>query len=76
VKPGDLVKPLKSQRIGIVMEVFADLDSNNPWIRVLFTHPTETYQWCKKDGLSLVSKKEGDRNDPLLVGVSGGSGSL
>jgi len=76
VEPGDLVKSLRYKRIGIVTEVFEDLDRKNPWIRVLFTHPVETYQWCKKEGLQLISKKGGDLSDPPLIGAPSGSGSL
>jgi len=59
VEPGDLVKILRFNRMGIVIEIFDDLDKANPWVRVLFTTPEETYQWCKKEGLILVSKKKG-----------------
>ena len=77
VKPGDLVESVRYKRIGIVTEVFDELDLNNPWVRVLFTHPVETYQWCKKEGLTIISKKEGDPSlDPPLLGATGGSGSL
>ena len=57
MEPGDLVKLTKRKAIGIVTEVFGDLDPDNPWVRVLFTHPHDVYQWCKKDGLLLISKK-------------------
>ena len=76
MKPGDLVKSVRYKRIGIITEIFDDLDSLNPLVRVLFTHPVETYQWCKRAGLVLVSKKEGDQIDPLLDDARGGSGSL
>tara|TARA_R110002074_G_scaffold243281_1_gene415071 strand:- start:423 stop:614 length:192 start_codon:yes stop_codon:yes gene_type:complete len=59
VKRGDLVKAIKFKNsIGVVMELFADLDEKDPWIRVMFTHPAETYQWVKRSGLILVKKKE------------------
>jgi len=58
VKPGDLVKSLKhNNSIGIVTEVFSDLNSENPWVRVLFTHPSKTYQWVKEEGLQLIKEK-------------------
>jgi len=57
--PGDLVRLTKRNAIGIVVEVFGDLDPDHPWVRVLFTHPQNAYQWCKKDGLLLISKKGG-----------------
>jgi len=55
---GDLVKLIKVDSIGVILEVFGDLDPKNPWVRVLFTHPAETYQWCRISGLELVKKKE------------------
>jgi hypothetical protein len=58
MKPGDLVKSKKFNSMGVVVEVFDDLDPNNPWIRVLFTHPSETYQWCKLSGLELLKAKK------------------
>jgi hypothetical protein len=61
VKLGDLVKSTKSNgRIGIVMEIFDDLGERDPWIRVLFTHPQETYQWVKKSALILVPEEKED----------------
>ena len=39
MKPGDLVTDKKRMRIGIVIEIFGDLDPNNPWIRVRWTAP-------------------------------------
>jgi len=43
------------------------LGDDNPWIRVLFTHPVETYQWCKMSSLELAGPggadiKEEDQN--------------
>tara|TARA_Y100000034_G_C6735029_1_gene325890 strand:+ start:565 stop:777 length:213 start_codon:yes stop_codon:yes gene_type:complete len=70
VKPGDLVKAKKHGAMGIVTEIFADLNSDDPWIRVLFTHPSQTYQWCKMKGLEVMKRKE------ELPGGEGGSGSL
>ncbi len=63
IKPGDLVKSAKFKNsIGIVIEVFRDLDVKDPWIRVRYTHPVETYQWVKRSGLILMpEEKEGDR---------------
>jgi hypothetical protein len=54
MKQGDLVKSLKFNSMGVVVEIFSDLDPKNPWVRVLFTHPSETYQWCKLSGLELL----------------------
>ncbi len=60
MKPGDLVtlKKSKAQAIGIVTEIFEDLSEQDPWVRVLFTHPAETYQWVKMSGLVLIESKK------------------
>jgi hypothetical protein len=60
MKRGDLVRSIKFNSIGVIIEVFSDLDPKNPWVRVLFTHPKETYQWCRVNGLELVKKKNDD----------------
>ena len=54
MKPGDLVTDKKHNRIGIVTEVFGDLDPNNPWVRVRWTAPFSGSEWCKGDGLVLA----------------------
>jgi len=72
VKPGDLVQIEKHGAFGIVTEVFSDLDPQEPWVRVLFTYPSKTYQWCKKSGLRVL-KKEGEQNTPLLGDDNSGS---
>jgi hypothetical protein len=65
VKLGDLVRPVKSKdRIGIVVEIFDDLGEEDPWIRVLFTHPRETYQWVKKNGLAIVNEEKNKKENP------------
>lgn len=56
MKKGDLVRSTKFNSIGVIIEVFSDLDPKNPWVRVLFTHPKETYQWCRVNGLELIKK--------------------
>jgi len=76
VKYGDLVRSSRLNSIGVVVDIFGDLDPTNPWIKVHFTHPSQGYQWCKIETLTLVEKKGGDQNDPPLYGTSGGSGSL
>ena len=75
VKTGDLVRIYKHGAIGIVTEVFADLNPDDPWIRVLFTHPTQSYQWCKGTGLEVLKKEEGQQV-PLLDAIANESGSL
>ena len=67
MKPGDLVQSIKhNNSMGIVTEIFADLGEENPWVRVLFTRPSKTYQWVKKSGLIIVTEehKKGDPEDP------------
>ena len=59
MKTGDLVKSNRYKAIGIVVEIFDDLSTENPWVRVLFTHPRETYQWCKKNGLQICNDLSG-----------------
>lgn len=59
MKPGDLVKAKKMKiSIGIVMEIFDDLNEKNPWVRVLFTHPEKRTHWFKFDDLILVTNSE------------------
>jgi len=59
MKRGDLVSSARFKSIGVIIEIFDDLDRENPWIRVMFTYPTETYQWCRANGLHVVSRDEG-----------------
>ena len=63
VKIGDLVRVYKHGAIGVVTEIFDDLNPKDPWIRVAFTHPSHTYQWCKRSGLEVI--KERDHKGPL-----------
>jgi len=55
ILPGDLVRTKKGGRLGIVTEIFADLDPSSPWVRIRWTHPKDTYEWCKMSGLLPVS---------------------
>jgi len=59
VKPGDLVTDKKRRRMGIVIEVFGDLDPSNPWIRVRWTTPFEGSEWCKGAGLEYAADASG-----------------
>jgi hypothetical protein len=58
INVGDLVRLIKSNRMGVVIEIFGDLDPENPWVRVAFSEPKQSYQWCRGNGLRVV-KKEG-----------------
>ena len=62
MKPGDLIQTKKGKRIGIVIEIFADLDPKDPWIRVRWTHPMDTYEWCKEAGLEMAAIKDRQEN--------------
>jgi|TARA_Y100000310_G_scaffold241334_1_gene245267 rRNA processing protein Gar1 len=55
---GDLVRSKKYNSIGIIVEIFGDLDPKNPWIRVMFTQPSKIFQWCKRNDLELLNKEE------------------
>ena len=74
MKPGDLVRSERYNQIGIVIEIFDDLNKDNPWVRVLFTHPTQAYQWCKMSG--LLPPKKGENLTSPLSGAVNISGSL
>jgi len=71
MKKGDLVRVYKHGAIGLVVELFDDLDSEDPWVRVAFTHPNPTTQWVKRSGLEII--KEGGRKDPLPGAKMSGS---
>ena len=64
MKPGCLVRGLKGRRIGIVIEIFSDLDIDNPWIRVRWTYPVDTYEWCKKSGIIEVEDPHPGKGTP------------
>jgi len=75
VKVGDLVVSKRFNAMGIVVEIFDDLGKSDPWIRVLFTNPSNTYQWCKLKGLTLATEeREGDY--PPFLDAQPTSGSL
>jgi hypothetical protein len=62
MKTGDLVRSKKAKAMGVIVEIFSDLDAKNPWVRVLFTNPMETYQWCRANGLEVVSSEEEEKS--------------
>ena len=64
MKAGTLVKSKKYAAIGIVVEVFADLDPDNPWVRVLFTSEPQRHQWCRVADLKILKKSETGVNAP------------
>lgn len=68
MKKGDLVKIVKHGAIGVVTEIFDDLDPKDPWIRVVFMYPAQTYQWCRQSGLR-IAKGETQKDLPLSGAV-------
>ena len=66
MKVGDLVRWSKTDQIGIVLDIFGDLDPDDPWVRVMFQRADQqTFQWCKISNLQVI-KKEGAVSDPSL----------
>ena len=76
MRSGDLVKTGKTNAIGIVVDIFGDLNPEDPCVRVLFTHPQQTYRWCKMSSLTVVKGEEGDTMVLPLQGALTTSGSL
>ena len=74
MKPGDLVTFINGKGIGIIIDIFGDLDPDNPWVRVRWTVAGDAYQWCKYQNLKVIKKKE-DLTDPPFKDVIK-SGSL
>jgi len=74
---GDLVRWFKTNQIGIILDIFGDLDPDDPWVRVMFQKENQQiFKWCKISSLVPIKKRRG-RNRPLLIGAStSGSGSL
>ena len=72
---GDLVRWAKTNQIGVVVDMFGDLDPDNPWVQVVFHGKNQHTQWCKKDSL-VVIKKKGPFPTPSLALEFSGSGSL
>ena len=65
MKVGDLVRWSKTDQIGIALDIFGDLDPEDPWVRVVFQrNDSQAIQWSKMSCLSLVTK-EGAETDPL-----------
>jgi len=59
MKPGVLVTDKKRSRIGIVTEIFGDLDPSNPWVRVRWTAPYLGSEWCKGADLKYAKETSG-----------------
>tara|TARA_R110002020_G_scaffold400982_1_gene611275 strand:- start:6357 stop:6581 length:225 start_codon:yes stop_codon:yes gene_type:complete len=73
MQPGDLVKSKKHNAMGIVLDVFGDLDPADRWIRVLFSTLSQTQVWCKEADLELVSNKKEDQSPPFYGAYRSGS---
>jgi rRNA processing protein Gar1 len=53
---GDLVKSVKfPEKVGVVVDIFGDLDPDNPWVRIRWTSPAHSFEWCKQQGLAVLS---------------------
>ena len=77
MKVGDLVRWSKTDQIGIALDIFGDLDPEDPWVRVVFQrNDSQAFQWCKMSCLSLVKKSRGRNRPPLIGAPTSGSGSL
>jgi mannose/cellobiose epimerase-like protein (N-acyl-D-glucosamine 2-epimerase family) len=56
---GDLVRSNKfDNKVGVIVEIFGDLDPENPWVRIRWTSPNHSFEWCKQEGLEIISKKK------------------
>ncbi len=44
--------------MGCVIDIFADLDEEDPWIRIRWTMPVETWEWSKRSGLVIISENQ------------------
>jgi hypothetical protein len=61
---GDLVRWFKTNQIGIILDIFGDLNPDDPWVRVMFQKENQqTFRWCKISSLVPI-KKEGAETDP------------
>ena len=77
MKVGDLVRWSKTDQIGIVLDIFGDLDPDDPWVRVMFQKgDKQTFQWCKLSSLELIKKQKGPFPTPSYSVSISGSGSL
>jgi len=57
MKIGDLVQSNKlDKKVGVIVDIFGDLNPNDPWVRVRWTSPEAAFEWCKINGLSLLSQ--------------------
>ncbi len=58
IGPGDLVKDKRGGRLGIIVEIFGDLNPKDAWVRVRWTTPYNSYEWCKQSGLILINNQD------------------
>lgn len=76
MKVGDLVRWNKTSQIGIVLDMFGDLDPDNPWVQVMFQGGSNSTQWCKKDSLVIINKGEAVSDLSFIGALAIKSGSL
>jgi rRNA processing protein Gar1 len=57
MKIGDLVQSNnREEKVGVIVDIFGDLNPDDPWVRVRWTSPGPAFEWCKINGLSLLSQ--------------------
>ena len=57
MKIGDLVRSNKfTEKVGVIIDIFGDLDPEDPWLRIRWTVPGPSFEWCKKQGLLVLSE--------------------
>tara|TARA_Y100000310_G_scaffold236062_1_gene239234 strand:+ start:1276 stop:1467 length:192 start_codon:yes stop_codon:yes gene_type:complete len=59
MKIGDLVRSNKQdEKVGVIVDIFGDLNPEDPWVRVRWTTPAHSFEWCKQQGLSVLSESQ------------------
>ena len=46
----------REDKVGVIVDIFGDLNPDDPWVRVRWTSPEPGFEWCKINGLSLLSQ--------------------
>ena len=58
IGPGDLVKDKRGVRLGIIVEIFGDLNPKDAWVRVRWTTSDNSFEWCKQSGLIPINNQD------------------